>query len=192
MAAEAPCPKLAGRKRLEEPMKRLIVLAGLLTAPLAFAQGGGPMQHSPQMHMHEMTPAPAMPAPGGADDPRQLVRLPEMMQEHMLGNMRDHLVTLNGVIGDVADGKFDAAAKLVEARLGMSSLSLHGAAQMAPFMPKPMQDAGTAMHHAASRLAIVLQNAAVTPNADAMRKVSGALHEVTSACTGCHASYRIR
>ena len=117
--------------------------------------------HNPQMH--QMTPAPRPPCrrPSG-EDARQLVKLPPMMQEHMLGNMRDHLVTLNGVIGDVADGKFDEAAKLVEARLGMSSLGLHGAAHMAPYMPKPMQDAGTAMHHAASRLAIVLQDAGVS------------------------------
>jgi hypothetical protein len=172
-------------------MKRLIapaVLAGLLAVPLlAFAQGS--MHHQPQMH--EMAPAPAMPSPRG-DDARELVKLPPMMQEHMLGNMRDHLVTLNGVIGDVADGKFDEAAKLIEARLGMSSLSLHDAAHMAPYMPKPMQDAGTAMHHAASRLAIVLQNAGVSPTVESLRKVNSALHEVTSACTGCHASYRIR
>ena len=30
-----------------------------------------------------------------AQDARELVRLPEPMQEHMLGNMRDHLATLN-------------------------------------------------------------------------------------------------
>ena len=87
-----------------------------------------------------------------AQDARELVRLPEPMQEHMLGNMRDHLATLNEIIGDVADGKFDEAAKLSEQRLGMSSLGLHGAAHMAPFMPKPMQDIGTSMHRAASRL----------------------------------------
>ena len=164
------------------------VLAGFLAAPLAFAQGGGSM-HNPQMH--QMAPAPAMQPPGG-EDARELVKLPPMMQEHMLGNMRDHLVTLNGVIGDVADGKFDEAAKLIEARLGMSSLSLHDAAHMAPYMPKPMQDAGTAMHHAASRLAIVLQNAGVSSSVESLRKVNSALHEVTSACIGCHTSYRIR
>jgi hypothetical protein len=108
-----------------------------------------------------------------AQDSRELVRLPEPMQEHMLGNMRDHLATLNEIIGDVADGKFDEAAKLSEQRLGMSSLGLHGAAHMAPFMPQPMQDIGTSMHRAASRLAIVL-------------------HEVTTTCAACHASYRIR
>jgi hypothetical protein len=49
-----------------------------------------------------------------AQDSRELVRLPEPMQEHMLGNMRDHLATLNDIIGEVADGKFDTASKLAE------------------------------------------------------------------------------
>jgi hypothetical protein len=114
------------------------------------------------------------------------------MQEHMLGNMRDHLATLNEIIGDAADGKLDDAAKLSEQRLGMSSLSLHGAAHMAPFMPKPMREIGTSMHRAASRLALVLQDTSVSPSLDTMRDVSRALHEVTTACAACHASYRIR
>jgi hypothetical protein len=114
------------------------------------------------------------------------------MQEHMLGNMRDHLATLSEIIGDMADGKLDEAAKLSEQRLGMSSLGLHGAAHMAPFMPQPMQDIGTSMHRAASRLAIVLQDASVSPTLDGMRDVSRALHEVTTTCAACHASYRIR
>jgi cytochrome c556 len=129
---------------------------------------------------------------GQAQDSRELVRLPEPMQEHMLGNMRDHLATLSEIIGDVADGKFDHAAKLAEQRLGMSSLGSHGAAHMAPFMPKPMQDIGTGMHRAASRLAIVLQDSSVSPTFDGMRDVSRALHEVTTTCAACHASYRIR
>ena len=127
-----------------------------------------------------------------AQDTRELVRLPEPMQEHMLGNMRDHLATLNEIIGNVADGKFDEAAKLAEQRLGMSSLGLHGAAHMAPFMPRPMQDIGTSMHRAASRLAIVLQDTSVSPTLDTMRDVNRALHEVTTTCTACHAGYRVR
>jgi hypothetical protein len=127
-----------------------------------------------------------------AQDTRAFVRFPEPMQEHMLGNMRDHLVTLNEIIGNVADGKYDAAAKLAEQRLGMSSLGLHGAAHMVPFMPQPMQDIGTSMHHAASRLAIVLQDTSVSPSLDTMRDVSRAIHEVTATCTACHSGYRIR
>lgn len=127
-----------------------------------------------------------------AQDARELVRLPEPMQEHMLGNMRDHLATLNDIIGNVANDEFDQASKLAEARLGMSSLGLHGAAHMAPFMPQPMQEIGTNMHRAASRLSIVLQDASVSPSLDTMREVDRALHEVTNTCTACHASYRIR
>lgn len=127
-----------------------------------------------------------------AQDARELVRLPAPMQEHLLGNMRDHLAALNEIIGDIANDKFDAAAEIAERRLGMSSLSLHGAAHLAPYLPKPMQDIGTSMHHAASRLVIVLQDASIAPTVDAMRDVNRALHEVTSACEACHAAYRVR
>jgi hypothetical protein len=129
---------------------------------------------------------------GQAQDSRALVRLPQPMQEHMLANMRDHLDTISEIIGGVAAGKFDAAARISEQKLGMSSLGLHGAAHMAPFMPQPMQEIGTSMHRAASRLAIVLQDTSVSPTVDTMRDVSRALHEVTTACTACHAGYRIR
>jgi hypothetical protein len=127
-----------------------------------------------------------------AQDTRELVRLPEPMQEHMLGNMRDHLATLNEIIGDLANSKYDEAAKIAEQRLGMSSLSLHGAAHIAPYLPKPMQDIGTSMHHAASRLVIVLQDASIDPTADALRGINRALHDVTNACEACHAGFRLR
>ena len=144
-------------------------------------------------HMRGMAPQAGQPAMSeDAQDPRELVSLPAPMQEHMLANMRDHLTTLNTVIGDIADDKFDAASKLLEERLGMSSLSLHHAAEMAPYFPQPMQDAGTSMHHAASRLAIVLQDASVTQTFNSMREVNAALHEVTSACVACHTGFRLR
>jgi len=168
----------------------ILLLAGFLAGPqLAAAQNDMHMQHMQQSNPPAAT---AMPPGGESDDSREFVRLPGPMQEHMLGNMRDHLVTLNDIIGHVADGQFDAAAKLSEQRLGLSSLSLHDAAHLAPFMPKPMQDAGTGMHRAASRLAITLQNAAVSPSLDTMKEVNRGLHDVTTACTACHASYRIR
>ena len=167
----------------------LIMFLGLVAgSPLAWGQDGAHTQR-----MQHMGPATEMPrAASGGGDSRELVRLPEPMQEHMLGNMRDHLVILNEIIGNIASNQLDAAAKLTEQRLGMSSLSLHDAAHMAPFMPKPMQDFGTSMHHAASRLVIVLQDASLSPTFDSMRDVNRALHEVTTACTACHASYRIR
>lgn len=166
-----------------------IVLTALLFGfPPATAQIGMPMRP-----MHPMPPPAAGAAPvAPAGDGRAFVQLPAPMQEHMLGNMRDHLDTLNGMLGAIANGDFDAAAKLAEQRLGMSSLGLHDATHMAPFMPQPMQDVGTSMHRAASRLAITLQNASVSPTPAAMADVYRGLHEVTSACTACHAGYRIR
>ncbi len=118
-------------------------------------------------------------------DERQLVQLPEMMQQHMLGNMRDHLRTLNGILAALAKDDTAQAAQLAEQRLGMSSLAAHGAEHMAPFMPPAMRDAGTAMHHAASQFAQVVEegDSAAT---------YAALNKVTTACVACHEGFRIR
>lgn len=149
---------------------------------------------SAQDHEHRHAPAPGgqMHMSGKTEDARELVALPPEMRAHMLANMRDHLATLNTVFGDIGEGKFDAASRLLEERLGMSSLPLHQATEMAPYFPQPMQDAGTGMHRAASRLALALEDASVARTFDSMRHVDTALHEVTSACVACHAGYRIR
>lgn len=118
-------------------------------------------------------------------DSRQLVELPEMMQQHMLSNMRDHLVVMNEILVNMANGQLDQAADIAESRLGMSSLELHGASHMAGFMPKGMRQAGTAMHRAASRFALKAQEGEVLP-------AYAALSEITSACVACHSGYRIR
>lgn len=125
---------------------------------------------------------------GRAGDSRQFVELPEMMQEHMMHNMRDHLLALQTITRQLADGEYDAAADVAEQRLGMSSLKSHGASHMAPYMPKGMQAAGTAMHHAASRFAVAARNAEIEGG---LAKAFGALSEVMSACVTCHSGYRI-
>lgn len=170
----------------------LVVTRTVRAQPAATAPAMPPsaqMMHHMDGMMHPGPSSPISALPAGQ---RQLVTLPGPMREEMLGNMRDHLETLNTVIGDVGDGKFEEASKLLEERLGMSSLPLHHAAEMAPFYPKPMQDAGTELHHAASRLAIVLQDASVSRTFDSMREVNARLHDVTSTCVGCHAAYRIQ
>lgn len=119
------------------------------------------------------------------EDPRQRVQLPEMMQQHMLANMRDHLTAINEILEAMAKGQLDKAAQVAEARIGMSSLELHGASHMSRFMPEGMREAGTAMHRAASRFALKAQEG------DALAAYA-ALSEVTSACVACHSAYRIR
>jgi hypothetical protein len=124
-----------------------------------------------------------------ADDARIAVEMPGMMKSHMLANMRDHLLTLGEIQSALASGKFDAAAELAEKRLGMSSLGSHGAAHMAGFMPRGMQEIGTGMHRAASRFAVVAQEASVTRD---LSRSLRALSEVTQQCVACHAGYRLK
>ena len=122
----------------------------------------------------------------GADtDNRMLVTLPAPMQEHMLGNMRDHLQTLDQINRALAEGHWNDAATIAEQRLGVSSLAAHGAEHMAPYMPKPMQAIGTAMHRAATEFAVH------APEGD-LRQSMQQLAEITRQCVACHVAYRIR
>ena len=119
------------------------------------------------------------------DDNRQLVELPEMMQQHMMSNMRDHLVVINEILLYLSNDEVDKAADIAERRLGVSSLKSHGASKMAEFMPEGMRQAGTDMHLAASRFSLRAQEGELLP-------AYKALAEITAACVSCHTSYRIR
>ena len=48
-------------------------------------------------------------APAIDEDIRQMVELPEMMQQHMLSNMRDHLATINEILLKIASGELEQA-----------------------------------------------------------------------------------
>lgn len=122
-----------------------------------------------------------------ATDARQKIEMPSMMQEHMLDNMRDHLHALQEIQAALAKSDFDKAADIAEQRLGMSSLETHGAAHMAPYMPKAMQDIGTQMHQAASRFALAAQDASADGS---VAKAVAALSAVTTQCVACHAAFR--
>ena len=156
----------------------------ILLAILAviFAAGGATFAVAQHQHHHDAT-APATP------DTRQFVNFPAPLVEHTLANMRDHLQALQEIQSQLATGHTEVAATLAETRLGMSSLRLHGAAEVSKYMPQGMQDAGTAMHRAASRFAITAQEAGVTGD---LKPVLAGLAGVTAQCVGCHASYRIK
>ena len=118
-------------------------------------------------------------------DRREAVAMPTMMQDHMLGNMRDHLLALHEIQMALAKGELDKAGDIAEARIGMSSLISHNASHMAPFMPKGMQDIGTEMHHAASRFSMTAREG------DLPRALEG-LSKVTQQCVACHTAYRLK
>ena len=121
-------------------------------------------------------------------DARQLVKFPEPLRSHTLANMRDHLVALGEIQEALSRSQFDQASDIAEQRLGMSSLKLHGAHEVAQFMPKGMQDAGTAMHRSASQFATVAKDASVTGD---LKPALAALAKVNQSCVACHAGYRL-
>ena len=117
-------------------------------------------------------------------DVRQKIKLPQMMQQHMLGNMRDHLLAIHEIQAALAQNELSKAADIAEQRIGMSSLTSHNAAHMAPYMPKAMQDIGTEMHHAASRFAITVKEGDMLKSLDDLSRV-------TQQCVTCHTSYKL-
>ncbi|MDO9467861.1 MAG: hypothetical protein Q7J36_11225 [Thiobacillus sp.] len=147
---------------MHRPSIAPLVFVGLLALPLTLAAG---------------------------DDSRVAVDMPAMMRTHMLANMRDHLTALQEIQSHLAAGEYDAAADVSEKRLGMSSLQSHGASHMAGFMPKGMQETGTAMHQTASRFAVISQETVVTRD---LPRALGALSRVTAQCVACHAAYRLK
>jgi hypothetical protein len=135
---------------------------------------------APDQHAGHEAPPP---------DARQTVEFPEPLRSHTLANMRDHLATLQQIQQSLATGAFDTAAELAEQRLGMSSLRLHGAHDVAKFMPDGMQAIGTEMHRSASRFAVESANAGATGD---VRKALAALSGMTQQCVACHAAYRLK
>lgn len=122
-------------------------------------------------------------------DGRVPVEFPEQLRVHTLANMRDHLLALAQIQDALSRGLYDEAGKISEDRLGMSSLTAHGAHEVSKYMPKGMQDAGTAMHRGASRFAVALQTTAVTGD---LKPALAALAQTTEACVACHAGYRLK
>ena len=162
-------------------MRYIVPLAAIAIALPSLAQ-----QHDPSMHSQHMAVATDKPA---IKDARQLVKFPAEMRDHTLANMRDHLLALQEIQSALAKSEYDRAADIAEKRLGMSSLALHGAHEVAKFMPQGMQDAGTAMHLGASRFGVTARDAAVSGE---IRPAIGALSEVMGACVVCHSGYRLK
>jgi hypothetical protein len=156
------------------------VSVAIIVAVLA----GGSATFAVAQHQHgHVSSAP--PAP----DTRQFVKFPAPLVTHTLANMRDHLLALQEIQSHLGEGHTDVAGRIAETRLGMSSLGLHGAAHVSKYMPQGMQDAGTAMHRAASQFATIAQDAGVTGD---MKPVFAGLADITAQCVGCHAGYRIK
>ncbi|HUX82710.1 MAG TPA: hypothetical protein VMV35_07715 [Halothiobacillus sp.] len=164
----------------------LTAIAILLAAPGALAQTHESMM--PMMHHHDQGVAAGTPE-ALAPDTRRAVRFPRALREHTLASMRDHLLTLQKIQAALAKQDYDLAGNVAEQRLGMSSMALHDADEVAKYMPKGMQQAGLAMHRSASRFALAAGNAGATGD---VKPALEALSEVTANCVACHAAYRLK
>ncbi|TXH66709.1 MAG: hypothetical protein E6Q83_19910 [Thiothrix sp.] len=122
------------------------------------------------------------------DDTRQKVEFPQMVQQHMLANMRDHLLALSEIQALMAVADYDKAAQIAEQRLGLSSLDNHGAAHMAQMMPKEMQEIGSEMHKAASQFAISVVDAGASGD---LKPALNDLSKLMQQCVACHAAFRV-
>jgi len=123
-----------------------------------------------------------------ASTDRQTVQLPEMMREHLLSNMRDHLLALEEITRYLAGEQYSEAAEVAENRLGLSSLDAHGASHMGRFFPQEMGQIGMEMHRAASRFALAAAEAEVEGG---LNKAFSALSEVMQQCVACHSAYKV-
>jgi hypothetical protein len=169
--------------RLQRLAACLATAALVSAGPLPAAGGNHPghaMQHQPQGHQ-EAQQAPA--------ENRTLVKLPTPIRQHMLANMRDHLLALETITRLLAEGEYEAASETAETRLGMGAMRAHGGAQLAPFMPEAMRATGVAMHRAASRFAVAARDAEVTGD---LRAAFDALSQVMQQCVACHEGFRVR
>ena len=111
-----------------------------------------------------------------------------MMQDHMLENMQDHLLALTEIQQHLALEEYEKASTVAENRLGMSSLSGHGASHIVRFMPTALQQIGTQMHKAASRFATIVQEGGLE---ESKPKIAEGLAGVMQQCVACHSSYRV-
>ena len=124
-----------------------------------------------------------------AEDTRLLAPLPPAAQESLRQEMLDNLLAVNEVLTLMAAGKVAEAGEAAEAKLGVSAMGKHRSKPMdarpGPHMPPAMHGIGMDGHKAASEFAAV----AKTGNRD---KALALLPNITSACVGCHFSYRTR
>ena len=146
-------------------------------------------QHDPAMHKQHQAQAAKPAAKAAPKDLRRAVKFPKALREHTLANMRDHLLALQEIQEALAKQEYDKAGDIAEHRLGMSSLALHGAHDVAKYMPKGMQEAGTGMHRNASRFAVAAKDAGATGD---VRPALAALAATTAQCVACHAGYRVQ
>jgi len=161
-----------------------------ITVLVALTLPASAQQRDPSMHQPPTDVTPNRHASiNSINDVRQAVRVPRIIMDRILTDMRGYLQGLQEIQMALSRQEYDRAADLAENHVGMSVLVLHRSHEVAKYVPKSFQEFGVAMHRAASRLAIAVGDVAVTGN---VNPALASFSEVMGACVACHAVYRLQ
>jgi hypothetical protein len=128
-------------------------------------------------------PGRAQEAAPGAVDTRERILLPAPARNMVLAEMRQMLISMEGVLTGLAQGNPALAAEA--ARASGVAAAVDVAPEIAARLPEAFIQLGMATHQGYDDLAESLQAGA------AQQEVLAAFAELTQNCVACHATYRI-
>ena len=126
------------------------------------------MQH--ESHQHDMS----------VMDMRTSLKLSSEMKQHQLTNMRGHVEAIKTIVGLMAESKFEEAAKIAHAKLGLTPEMQE---MCDKFDNKDFRTLGLAFHKSGDDLGEALQTKDVNVSLRALNKTM-------QYCVECHATYR--
>ena len=147
----------------------------------------------PMMHQHSMPAASGQTmqqpmAPMSAEDNRPLVKMTQETNALLRADMRHMLSAYTTIFGQLADGKYEEAAKTIEENLGLTAMKTHpGMMKASQELPENVRMLGMNMHKSASELASSLKNNNPKPAA-----VFAGMQQISAGCSACHMAYRVR
>lgn len=157
---------------------RIAAVAGVLMAGAALAQQGGG-GHSG--HGFSLPP-----------DPRTVITFPPEVRDFFRSEMRGHLDQLNTLIGLLGEGDMKKAGEFARTGLAVAGNHPPGAPSPGRYAPPEFRAMGQAMHKAAGEIDRVASAAPTPPTAADWKAVTAAVGTLTSACAGCHATFRVQ
>jgi len=169
-------------------MRQLTCLAAAIAFFLAVSANAETTMQ-PMMHQHSMpgqaTQQPM--APMSAEDNRPLVKMTPETIALLRADMRHMMSAYATIFGQLADGKYEEAAKAIEENLGMTAMKTHpGMMKASQELPENVRMLGMNMHKSASELASSLKN---NPKPAA---IFAGMQQISAGCTSCHMAYRVR
>lgn len=113
-------------------------------------------------------------------DTRTSLGLSPQMKQHQLANMREHVAAIRSIVGLMAESRFEEAAGIAHAKLGLTPEMQK---MCAMFGNDAFKSLGLAFHKSGDDLGDALQTRDVNASLRA-------LHKTMDYCVTCHATFR--